>query len=145
MAKDAGGHYLSPPDLERGENMGAIKEDGVKYTLEGREYTLMLTLSVLDAICDKYQSTNELFALLQSKDERQMRDAAIWTLCAMVNDDIDRQAETGADVPEHYTPEYIKRHTRAIEIRPMFTAAINALNAGLTEAAMAAGADDPNA
>lgn len=145
MAKDAGGHYLSPPDFERGEIMGAIKEAGVKYTLGGREYTLILTLSVLDAICDKYQSTDDLFGLLQSKDERQMRDAAIWTICAMVNDDIDRQAETGADVPEHYTPEYIKRHTRAIEIRPMFTAAINALNAGLTEAAMAAGADDPNA
>lgn len=125
--------------------MGAIKETGVKYTLEGREYTLMLTLSVLDAICDKYQSTDKLLEVLRSKDERQMRDAAIWTLCAMVNDDIDRQAETGADVPGHYTPEYIKRHTRAIEIRPMFTAAINALNDGLTEAAEAAGADDPNA
>ena len=125
--------------------MGAIKEAGVKYTLEGREYTLMLTLSVLDAICDKYQSTNELFELLQSKDERQMRDAAIWTLCTMVNDDIDRQAESGADVPEHYTPEYIKRHTRAIEIRPMFTAVIKALTDGLSAAAEAAGADDPNA
>lgn len=125
--------------------MGAIKEAGVKYTLEGREYTLMLTLSVLDAICDKYQSTNELFELLQSKDERQMRDAAIWTICTMVNDDIDRQAETGADVPEHYTPEYIKRHTRAIEIRPMFAAVIRALTDGLSAAAEAAGADDPNA
>lgn len=125
--------------------MGAIKETGVEYTLEWREYTLMLTLNVLDAICDKYQSTNELFELLQSKDERQMRDAAIWTLCAMVNDDIDRQAESGADVPEHYTPEYIKRHTRAIEIRPMFTAVIKALTDGLSAAAEAAGADDPNA
>ena len=145
MAKDAGGHYLSPPDFERGEIMGAIKETGVKYTLEGREYTLMLTLSVLDAICDKYQSTNELFELLQSKDERQMRDAAIWTLCTMVNDDIDRQAESGVDVPEHYTPEYIKRHTRAIEIRPMFAAVIKALTDGLSAAAEAVGADDPNA
>ena len=125
--------------------MGAIKETGVKYTLEGREYTLMLTLSVLDAICDKYQSTDDLFELLQSKDERQMRDAAIWTICAMVNDDIDRQAETGADVPEHYTPEYIKRHTRAIEIRSMFAAVIRALTDGLSAAAEAAGADDPNA
>lgn len=125
--------------------MGAIKEAGVKYTLEGHEYTLMLTLSVLDAICDKYQSTNELFELLQSKDERQMRDAAIWTICEMVNDDIDRQAETGADVPVHYTPEYIKRHTRAIEIRPMFAAVIRALTDGLSAAAEAAGADDPNA
>lgn len=125
--------------------MGAIKETGVKYTLEGHEYTLMLTLSVLDAICDKYQSTNELFELLQSKDERQMRDAAIWTLCAMVNDDIDRQAETGADVPVHYTPEYIKLHTRAIEIRPMFAAVIRALTDGMSAAAEAAGADDPNA
>lgn len=125
--------------------MGAIKENGVKYTLEWREYTLMLTLNVLDAICDKYQSTNKLFELLQSKDERQMRDAAIWTLCTMVNDDIDRQAESGADVPEHYTPEYIKRHTRAIEIRPMFTAVIKALTDGLSAAAEAAGADYPNA
>lgn len=125
--------------------MGAIKETGVKYTLEGHEYTLTLTLNVLDAICDKYKSTDELFKRLQSEDERQMRDAAIWTLCAMVNDDIDRQAESGADVPEHYTPEYIKRHTRAIEIRPMFTAVIRALTDGLTDAATAAGADDPNA
>lgn len=134
-----------PAPFERGEIMGAIKETGVKYTLEGREYTLMLTLSVLDAICDKYQSTDKLLEVLRSKDERQMRDAAIWTLCAMINDDIDRQAESGADVPKHYTPEYIKRHTRAIEIRPMFTAAINALNAGLSVAAEMAGADDPNA
>lgn len=125
--------------------MGAIKETGVKYTLEGREYTLMLTLSVLDAICDTYQSTDELFKLLQSEDERRMRDAAIWTICAMVNDDIDRQAESGADVPGHYTPEYIKRHTRAIEIRPMFAAVIRALTDGLSAAAEAAGADDPNA
>ena len=123
----------------------SIKSNGVKYTFEGREYTLTLTLSVLDAICDAYGSTDALFGKIQSQDEREMRDAAIWTMCQMINDDMERQAEEGGERRAPYTPEYIKRHTRAIEIRPMFTAVIEALTDGLTDAAMAAGADDPNA
>ena len=35
-----------PAWLERGEIMGAINETGVKYTLEGHEYALVLTLNV---------------------------------------------------------------------------------------------------
>ena len=125
--------------------MSGIKNKGIKYAFEGREYTLTLTLSVLDAICDAYGSTDALFSKIQSQDEREMRDAAIWTMCQMINDDIERQAEEGGERRAPYTPEYIKRHTRAIEIRPLFTTVVRALTDGLTDAADAAAGDDPNA
>lgn len=130
-------------------------DDMVEITLEGRTYTLALTLAVLDGINERYETTNAFIAAIQDDKltEREQRDMLIWLLCMMINDDIERRREDGeTDLPARtYTEAYIKRRVKAGEAARAIGAVTQALYAGLTsadiataQAAMDHGESDPN-